>query len=289
MLRTAPIWTALLLWSAPALADDNPTQKVQTAKGDPDAHSHDGASVMPDDPSTERAAAAAYEKALASYAKGDVVAALERMRESYQLSQRAELLYNLAELEQELNACADSLTDYRRYLELVPHGRYRESAERARARLEAECPAPTAAPTALVSASDQPGPAQPPSKQLPTSVEQASYWTAPRVIGWSAIATGTLAGIGALYFQLEAIEAKDDYQQSVDRAQAGGSSPDQSLEDRQHRNNHLAIAFGVTGGAMVLGGALLLLLDPGSPPQQTRSAYVYALPGLIGGSYAQHF
>ncbi|MEI9936173.1 MAG: hypothetical protein WDO69_03005 [Pseudomonadota bacterium] len=291
VLRTAPVWASLLLLSAHAFADDAPrAQQAQAAKGEanPGAPADDDAASKA---TPEQAAAVAYQKALASYAQGEVAAALDSMRQSYQLSKRAELLYNLAQLEEELKACEDSLKDYRRYLELVPHGRYREAAELARERLEHECPAPAAtpAPAAAVAASTARAPTPEP-KQSAAKPEPASYWTTRRVIGWSAIATGTLAGVGALYFQLEAIQARNDYQKSVDAAaKPGGPPPDQSLQDRQHRTNDLAIVLGTSAGALVAGGALVLLLDPGKQAQHSRSARLYAAPGLVGAWYAQSF
>jgi hypothetical protein len=293
VLRAASIWASLLLSSGHARADDSPTQKLHAAKTNADSSTapSSATSATPSTASPERAAAIAYQTALECYAKGDLAGALDSMRESYQLSQRAELLYNLAQLEEELKACPDSLADYLRYLELVPRGRYRDSAEQARARLELACPPPAAAPTPATTVVALPDRESNDHRaaEPAASPEQSSYWTAPRAIGWSAIATGTLAGIGALYFQLEAIQAKSEFQQSVDRAQTGGPPPDYSLQDEQHRNNHLAIAFGITGGAMVAGGALLLLLDPGQHEQRSRSACLYALPGLAFACYAQHF
>ena len=288
MLRTASVWASFLSSTSLALADDSPTQKLQSDESiaNPDRQS---TSAKPSSESPEQRAAEAYQEALTSYAKGDVTAALDKMRESYQLSKRAELLYNVAQLEEELKACSDALTDYRRYLELVPNGRYRDLAGQAERRLAQQCPPAAEPPTlvttasaASVSATDE----APPPNAEPV---QDSYWTGARIIGWSAITVGALAGASALYFQLEAIQAKHDLQQSVDDALAGGPPVDRSLQDRQHRYNHAAIGLGITAGALVTGGVLVLLLDPGRAEQRTRSANVYALPGLVGASYAQRF
>ncbi|HET7545792.1 MAG TPA: hypothetical protein VFK05_38255 [Polyangiaceae bacterium] len=249
------------------------------------------AAAEPAQASPEQLAALAYQKALASYAQGDVPAALNSMRESYRLSQRAELLYNLAQLEDELKSCNDARKDYRQYLELVPHGRYRDSAEQARQRLERECPPPAPEPAAAAPTAADPteSASQESSKESAVEAKPTTYWTIPRVVGWSAIAAGTLTGVTALYFQIEAMQAKHEFQQSYDDAVAGGPAVDMSLQDRQHRYNHLAIGFGIAGGAMVAGGALVLLLSPGKTGLQQRSANVYALPGLVGASYAQRF
>ena len=57
-------------------------------------------------------AAAAFDRAMKAYEARDLTGALAAMRESYRLSGRTELLYNLARLEQELGACPEALADY---------------------------------------------------------------------------------------------------------------------------------------------------------------------------------
>ncbi|HKO51098.1 MAG TPA: hypothetical protein VJV79_25490 [Polyangiaceae bacterium] len=295
VLRTAPIWVSFLLSSAHVLADPPASNRGPATKtaADSGAQPDPASPIAPSRAGSEQAAAVAYERALASYSKGDVAAALDSMRQSYQLSKRAELLYNLAQLEEELKACGDARDDYRRYLELVPHGRYREAAERAKERLELECPSSSTVTGPVAIAMPQPATTDDKPKEPPTEPVRASYWTTPRVIGWSAIAAGTLAGAGALYFELAAIQAKQEYKQSVEAEENGGPTSDSTLQDRQHRNEDLALALGITGGALVAGGALVLLLDPGKrePGKRERSASasVYALPGLVGACYAQQF
>ncbi|HEY0463192.1 MAG TPA: hypothetical protein VGC79_03240 [Polyangiaceae bacterium] len=291
-LRTALLWTSFLLSSGHALADHPGVQRepAATAEADSAAQPSTTAGGAQATQGPEQAAALAYQQALTSYSQGDVAAALNSMRQSYQLSKRAELLYNLAQLEEELNACSDSLEDYRRYLELVPHGRYREAALAARERLEPHCPTPAPSPLAAVAVSSEPA-AKPEQEAKPSAGESAatSYWTAPRLVGWSAIASGALIGAGALYFELQAVQARRDYQQSVDNEANGGPASDPSLQDRQHHNQNLAIALGVTSAALVAGGALVLLLDPGKQEPHSRSARVYAAPGLVGAYYTQAF
>jgi hypothetical protein len=242
--------------------------------------------------SSEQAAADAYQQALAVYAKGDVKSAFANMRESYRLSKRPELLYNLARLEDELHECQASLDDYRGYLERVPQGRYRQAAEQAIKDLGRTCPAADSAP----STTSQPvGPTTALSR-APVSDDQKqsepapqlSYWTTPRWIGWSAIATGTLAGVGALYFTLAAINARDEYRSSYSLVNGIGQA-DSKFQDRQHRDQTLAQALAVTGGALIAGGTLVLILDPRKNEQTRASALIYIQPSLLGACYAQNF
>gem|GEM_PF-1173302 len=303
MLRAASVWTLFLLSSGHALAEAATTQSARTTKADAEPDARSGPAGAKIDPG--QAASIAYQDALASYAKGDLAAALNSMRESYRLSKRPELLYNLAQLEEELKACSDSLEDYRRYLELAPQGRYREAAESASRRLQRECPPPTAqsilvastgAPAAPASTGAPAAPASTVAAAAPATNEDAAkprpaetqdipYWTAPRIIGWSALAAGTLAGVGALYFQIEAIHARNELQQDVDN----GPPIDTSLQTRQHRNNNTAIALAITGGALIASGAVVLLLDSSKHEPRSRSARLYAAPGLLGACYTQGF
>ena len=288
VLGAVSVWVLFLLSSARALADDAPAQKALDPAADATRPSDASGGVF-SETTPKQEAAFAYQQALASYAKGDLAAALDSMRKSYQISKRPELLYNVAKLEDELKACPDSLEDYRRYLELVPQGHYREEAAQASERLGHECPPPAAAPTTTVvvppPAAIAPLADADAAQPLPSEPPADPYWTPPRVLGWSAIAAGTLAGIGALHFQLEAIQARNELQKDVD----DGPPLDMSLQTRQHHTNHTAIALAITGGAMVAGGALVLLLDSAKDEPSSRSARVYAAPGSIGAYFTQGF
>lgn len=226
-------------------------------------------------------AEAAYEKAVSCYAAGDLQGALGFMSESYRLSQRPELFYNLASLKRELEQCRAALDDFRRYLELVPRGRYRERALQALEELEQECPSvartePRAnASVALSERADLPGRSQ-------------EYWTPPRVVAWSAMATGVLAGAGAVYFFLAASAARDDVQASVTAQVKGGPPWDQGRQEDQHRNQTLAHVFGVTSGALVAGGALLLVFGPAGERNPSGVA-VSVQPGAAGASFSRQF
>ncbi len=221
------------------------------------------------------------------------------MQESHRLSQRAELLYNIARIEGELGDCRASLADYQRYLELVPAGQYRSAAAEASQRLAAECPEPApvaaVAAAALGPAAETPPPA--PDPEAPTDervasapAEPPSYWTAPRIIGWSAVAAGTVAAAGAVYFAFSARDARDRYQHSIDAAYAGNDQTliDQGALAEQRTDQRWARALGVTGGVLAAGGILLLVLAPSSH-SRSATAGLYLQPGLVGASYSNAF
>jgi hypothetical protein len=245
-------------------------------------------------PKSTAGAEAAYQQAQAKYAKNDVEGALESMRESYRLCQRPELLYNLAMLERELHQCRPALDDYSRYLQHVPQGRYRQTAEQAMGELNSECPAVAAAnaapppPAPRLTTKSEPPSAPDPSKNA-VSQSNSPYWTAPRVIGWSAVTAGVLAGAGALYFTVAAVSARNDYQRSIEAASQGTGSYDPSLQDKQHRDQTLAQVLAVSGGALVTGGALVLILGSKNPAHAESTTQVQAWPGWLGASYSQRF
>jgi hypothetical protein len=251
---------------------------------------------------TEKAAEAAYQQAQLKYARNDLEGALGNMRESYRLCQRPELLYNLAMLERELHQCSVALADYTSYLQQLPQGRYREAAEQASAELGRECPGAAAAPPPSVA--PPPAAAPPAAPPLVRKVEtaptrepenlaltrpDAPYWTPPRVIGWSAVTAGVLAGAGALYFTMAAVSARDDYRNSIIAAEHGNGSYDPSLQDRQHRDQRLAQVLAVSGGALVTGGVLVLIFGSKNAEQAAATAQLQAQPGWLGACYTQRF
>jgi tetratricopeptide (TPR) repeat protein len=245
------------------------------------------------------AAATAYQQALASYSAGDLKSALANMRESHRLSQRSELLYNIARIESELGDCKASLADYRQYVQEVPQGRYRSAADQASQELARQCPDAVAAPPPAAAAVVVNQPATPAfkpvveqPKQIPTdspAPPPSSYWTRPRWIGWSLIAAGTAAGVSAVYFTTRAIEAHDAFQGSVDVAVRRNGDPDRSLEDRQHRDQHWAQALYVAGGALLAGGVAVLILAPANAGSNSSSAAVYVEPGLLAACFTHRF
>jgi tetratricopeptide (TPR) repeat protein len=247
------------------------------------------------------AAATAYQQALASYSAGDLKGALANMRESHRLSQRSELLYNIARIESELGDCKASLADYRQYVQEVPQGRYRSAADQASQELALRCPDAVAAPppapaaVAAVVVNEPSTPASKPVVEQPNQIpaepaksEPASYWTPQRWIGWSLVAAGTVAGVGAVYFTAAALDARDSFQSSVNVAKMGGAPADWSLEARQHRDQHWMTGLAVAGGALLTGGVVVLVLAPTRQNADTTAA-LYLEPGLLGARFCHRF
>ncbi|HYP88637.1 MAG TPA: hypothetical protein VEQ59_10795 [Polyangiaceae bacterium] len=249
------------------------------------------------DPSIARAAtAAAYTRALALYEAGDLSGALLQMRECHRLSQKPEVLYNIARIQGELHDCAGSLASYRQYLEQAPQGRYRDAAGQAVKELAATCgerkPDPKLEQAALVDVpppvsaarSEQRAPSPPPPPDDAARAPRLAPWA-----GWAAIGAGVAAGAGAVYLTTRAVAARDRYQDNIEVAYATDGPLDHGPEREQHRNQRWALGLGIGGGALVAGGVLWLLLAPreGAPPRPVASLGLQ--PGLITASLKLSF
>jgi hypothetical protein len=150
--------------------------------------------------------------------------------------------------------------------------------------LEAECPDSAPVPNTA-----PPGPRMVLSSKATLGGPEADrYWTTPRVIGWSAIAAGAIAGGAALGFTLSAKSARDEVQASVDRQVRGGPHWDEASQRDQHRSQAWAQIFGVGAGALVVGGALLVLLDPGHERAQANLSVAFQLSGAQA-CYSRNF
>ncbi|HEX3595051.1 MAG TPA: hypothetical protein VHU80_08120 [Polyangiaceae bacterium] len=195
----------------------------------------------------EMRAEAAYEGALAAYSAGDKQRALELMGQSYALAPHPELLFNLARLRREVGQCEAALASYRSYLAGPNDEASRRAAARASEELDAECGRPE---------------------------PRATYWTAPRVLGWAAIGGGAVAGVVATYFAVSSAATYSDEQQWInDQSVRGKPSPEYfdghgaALQARGHRDAVLASVFAGAGAALATGGVLLLVVGPSRAPE----------------------
>jgi hypothetical protein len=297
-LITVSIWAPLVLSSEAARADGNSkpppshaialeSSRIKAASPSQPEPAANSAPV----PNDEQAAAVAFEQAESSYANGDSPAALDGMRESYRLSLRPELLYNVAQLEEELHQCRGSLEDYRRYLERVPNGQHREAAEKASQELARECPAADPAQPSLVR---EPMPTtrlnptpDPRVESMPG--DRAKYWTPARVIGWSAIAAGALAGTGALYFTLAAKSARDDFARLAQASKHSNAPLSYARQDDQHRDQTWALSLAAVAAELGAGGLIVLMWDPGDANKERASANIFLQPGAVAASLSFRF
>ncbi|HEX4337037.1 MAG TPA: hypothetical protein VH062_14060 [Polyangiaceae bacterium] len=211
----------------------------------------------------ESRAETAYDQALAAYAAGEKARALELMSGAYALAPHPELLFNLARLRRELGQCAASLDAYRRYLAGPTDEPSREAATRAARDLDAECGTPPPAP---------------------------SYWTTQRMLGWSLIGGGVVAGTFATYFGVASGAAHTDVERAIsDAASTGRPYQGHSAEQNESRDVALGAAFAATAGTLVVGGVLLLVLGSHGDTRERPSVALGAGPGSAYLGLSQRF
>ena len=243
-------------------------------------------------PAADAAAQEAYLRAELAYRDKDLPGALRDMEEAYRLSQRPDLLYNLARIEDELGQCEPARVHYQAYLERVPQGEAREDAKVANERLETRCgPVPAAPESAPPPVVAPPPPGPPPvlvparsSAPLPPPHDGSTQ----RWLGWSLVAGGVVAGVGAAFFLDAAIDSRNALQASVNAQVAGGPRYDPGLRDDQHGHERTARALGVSSAALLVGGAVVVLLAPKDSGAGRRAA-LQLEPGLYAATYGQSF
>jgi tetratricopeptide (TPR) repeat protein len=261
-----------LFVSTRALAgDDAPSAAENASPNDGASHGRD------------LEAKALFDRAQETYMGGDLVSALRLLEKSYEVSHRAELLFNLGQLNQELDRCRPALEHYQRYLELLPKAGRRAEAQSAIARLTEECSAPPAGDATLAAITTLEAEATP------------SYWTARNALAWSAIATGVLAEAGALYFALSARGVEGELERIANTikgqplgTRATWDSAAQNKQAEGERDQNLALALGLGGATLLAGGIIVLTTTPdrlGARP----AAQLLLLRGGVCASYSVVF
>jgi hypothetical protein len=208
----------------------------------------------------------AYNRSIAAYAAGDKANALAEMKESYRLSSHPELLYNIAKLERELGHCEGSLAAYRRYLKNSHEGEYHANAVNAERELAKQC--------------DTPVPAEAPS-----------YWTTPRILGWSAIGVAAVASGAAIYFKVSADAAESDVQRAVALGVQDHSvwtAQNSAREQDASSTQTAAVVSTVIAATFATGGVLLLML-PGRSERPPPTVSFVPQPGGGFAGYMQRF
>ncbi len=210
-----------------------------------------------------KAAEAAYDRALQFYRAGDRVSALASMKESYRLSHEPDLLYDLGRLERELDHCIPALRSYRAYVSAVPDGAYTAASQVAIAQLEARCDAAPRHP---------------------------SYWTAPRIIGWSSLVAAVGLGVGAVVLEVDAHAAQRDAQRWADVPVMHSWAPrGPSLLDDAQRDQNVAIGLTVAAGALAVSSALCLTLWGEHHGREAPSVSFLLRPGAGYVGYSKRF
>jgi hypothetical protein len=134
-----------------------------------------------------------------------------------------------------------------------------------------------------------PGPRAAALPQQPAPLAEHRYWTVPHAVGWAAIGAGAASGVTALYFVFVAKSAQTDVENALraDATQSGPASSrvtwDSSGHGRELDGQHaqaLAQGFGIASGALLLGGAALVIFGKNETEHGNPSVSLGVGPGV---------
>lgn len=303
---TETLWcVGMLLLSTLAHAADVPATPDNGQSGDvfsrvPDIGVQDdpapGTSTASPPPPTDEVRSL-YEEAQRHYAQGEMDVARRLMEQCYELSHRPNVLYNLAQINRKLGNCGVSLWYYQQYLAASPNGERSDVAQSHIQELGSRCePKPVIKGAAMVPPAPQPRPASTHTRQATaTDSGQAEYFTPLRISGWTLAVGGALAGIGSIYFAMEAQHAKRDTEGILRDAKVRLDEPVWTLRggaqrtDDFYRNRTMAIVAGTVSAATLASGILMLVLVPAASTTNSQPVSVSVSPSSLWGSYVTEF
>ncbi|HWA75913.1 MAG TPA: hypothetical protein VG937_26430 [Polyangiaceae bacterium] len=235
-------------------------------------------------------AAQLYRDAEAKYVAGDLTGALAQMQLCYEVSGITELLFNLAQLHQELEQCKPALATYREYLARNAEPSRRDDANRAIAELSRRCPEPPSPPAqpAVSPRVEAPKAAAPP----PVAPIPPRYWTPMRTAGWSSIAGAVLAGSGAAYLAIQAANDEQALEQrlrDLRSSQAGFDEADKQRENAGQRAATWAQVLGVSAAALTTVGVTLLVIAAPEQEAQSSALSLEFGSGSLSARYSRAF
>ncbi|HEX3775262.1 MAG TPA: hypothetical protein VHV51_12410 [Polyangiaceae bacterium] len=133
---------------------------------------------------------------------------------------------------------------------------------------------------------------------LPTSEpSEPRYWTTSRALGWGAIGAGAISGGLSIYFAVATKSAQKDVGDALradeNQSLTGAASPWDSTgyprEKDGKRDAALAQGFGIASGALLLGGAALVIFGSGKTEHAPSNLSMAVVPGLARLNYARAF
>jgi hypothetical protein len=242
-----------------------------------------------------------YEKATRAYDLGKYQEAVDEYQKAYEIGGDPPMLYNIGQAYRLNDQPAEAIRFYRRYLQRSPNARNREDVERKVTDLEkliderrkaaaAVTPPPvTTTPPPPVTLTPPPVTPPPPQMVVPPSPEPPSR--ARQVVGWSMIGAGAIAGGVALFEGLRAKQKGD--QLTVDSKDMSHPVFDPSVESAGQTANLATIVLGISGTALAITGAVILMTGGSSDAPPTQTAGISFTPwvsaGLFGGGARLQF
>lgn len=254
-----------------------------------------------------------YDRATRAYDLGKYPEAVDEYQKVYEIDGDPVMLYNIAQAYRLNDQPQDAIHFYRRYLQRAPDARNRDDVERKIATQEKVIEDKRKAAAAV----QPPPPVTPVVKTPPKPVEPAKpvepvsppppILTAPvapppeppsttrRIIGWSMIGAGVAADVVAI---IEGIRAKNRGDQLTQMSTSGTTPPfNPNIQSEGKTANIIAIVCGITGTAVAVAGAVVLITNGSSssssetPPDSgnTVSFTPWLGPGLAGGGVGLRF
>jgi tetratricopeptide (TPR) repeat protein len=241
-------------------------------------------------PSQKSEMKAHYEKATRAYDLGKYQEAVDEYQKAYEIGGDPPMLYNIGQAYRLNDQPTEAIRFYRRYLQRSPNARNRDDVERKITDLEkliderrkaaaAATPPPVSTtPTPPLTVAPPPVVTPPPQPLMPPPPPPTS--PARLVVGWSMIGAGLIADAVGVY---EALRAKQKADQ-LTRDSMDGTHPvfDPSVESAGKSANLAAIVLGISGTAVAITGAVILMTGGSSDATTTQTARVTFTPLVTG-------
>jgi tetratricopeptide (TPR) repeat protein len=195
------------------------------------------------------------------YELAEYAAAIADFKEAFRLTDRPELLFNIAQAYRLSGDCAQARTFYKTYLRRLPAA---DNADRVRARIDeleacAMAPPPTVAPPVVTAT-----PVTAPVVPSPKPAHRRTWMTKAGIAGLGGGALG--AGLGFV-FAVRGASKQDELRTAC--ATSCTSAEARSLDDAGHAANRNAVIGFVAGGVLAAAGVVLIVLDGRARTEET--------------------
>ncbi|HVZ89400.1 MAG TPA: tetratricopeptide repeat protein [Polyangia bacterium] len=260
-----------------------------------------------------------YQQATRAYDLGKYQEAIDEYQKVYEIDGDPVMLYNIAQAYRLNDQPQDSIHFYRRYLQRSPEARNRDDVERKIAGqeklIEDRRKAAAAVTPPPISSSKNPPPAvietkpdtsvtSPPVAPPPVVVVSPPPPPPPsksrKIVGWSMVGVGVAADVVAI---IEGVVAKNRGDELTQMSKSGTNPPpvfDPNIQSQGKTANIVAIVCGITGTAVAVTGAILLITNGSSSPPAADtptesgsspnvSFMPWLAPGLVGGGMGMRF
>jgi len=236
-----------------------------------------------------------YDRATRAYDLGKYPEAVDEYQKVYEIDGDPVMLYNIAQAYRLNDQPQEAIHFYRRYLQRAPEARNRDDVERKIAAQEKVIEDKRKAAAAVQPPPPVVTPPPPPLVTPPPPPEGMS--TTRRVVGWSMIGVGVAADVVAV---IEGVRAKNRSDSLSQPDMQHPAQYDPNLWSEGNTANTIAIVCGITGTALAVAGAIVLITggsSSSSAPSEaapaesgnTVSFTPWIGPGLAGGGVGLRF